>query len=76
MQGNDFQAESTHLERPYERGESGLYIQDTILEDRLSDSAPWVRHYMVGMKTDDPHDVTEGAREGTWRHAIVDEIKP
>jgi len=53
-----------------------VYIQDTILQDRLSDSAPWIRHYMVGLKTDDPNIITEGAIEGSWSHMIVDEIKP
>lgn len=53
-----------------------VYIQDTILQDRLSDSAPWIRHYMVGLNTDDPNIITEGAIEGSWGHMIVDEIKP
>jgi len=53
-----------------------VYIQDTVLQDRLSDSASWVRHYLVSLKTNDPNKITEGAIEGSWGHMIVDEIEP
>ena len=53
-----------------------IYIQDTILRDRMSDSAAWIRKYMVGLKTDDPNDITEGSLEGSERHNVIEEIKP
>lgn len=53
-----------------------VYIQDIVLQNRLSNSALWVRYYMVGLKTYDPHDVTEGVMEGSQEHDIVDEIEP
>ena len=42
-----------------------IYIHDTLLQDRMSDSAAWIRKYMVGLKTDDPNDITEGSLEGS-----------
>ena len=53
-----------------------IYIQDTILRDRMSDSVAWIRKYMVGLKTDDPNDITEGSLEGSERHNVIEEIKP
>jgi nicotinamidase-related amidase len=53
-----------------------VYIQDTLLSDRRSDSAAWIRHYMIALKTEDPTLVKEIAVDGTWGHEIVDDIKP
>ena len=53
-----------------------IFIQDTLLPERLSDSAAWIRHYMVGLKTNDPNQVKESALDGTWGHEIVEDIKP
>ena len=53
-----------------------VHIQDTLLPNRLSDSAAWIRHYMVGLRTDDPRLVRESAVDGTWGHEIVDDVKP
>jgi nicotinamidase-related amidase len=42
----------------------------------MSDSAAWIRKYMVGLNTDDPNDITEGSLEGSERHDVINEIKP
>ena len=64
------------IEKARRAGVLVIYIQDTILPDRLSDSAAWIRKYMVGLNTDDPNDITEGSLEGSFRHEVINEIKP
>lgn len=53
-----------------------IYIQDTLLPDRFSDSPAWVRHYMLGEKKNDPETISADAIQGSFGHQIVDEIKP
>jgi nicotinamidase-related amidase len=64
------------IESARQAGVMVVYIQDTLLSDRRSDSAPWIRHYMIALKTDDPTAVKEIALDGSWGHEIVDDIKP
>ena len=66
----------TLIEKAREAGVLVIYIHDTLLQDRMSDSAAWIRKYMVGLKTDDPNDITEGSLEGSENHNIIEEIKP
>lgn len=53
-----------------------IYIEDTLLPRRMSDSAPWIRHYMIGMQTNDPRRVKESVLDGSWGQQVVDDIKP
>ena len=64
----------TLIEKARGAGVLVIYIHDTILQDRMSDSAAWIRKYMVGLKTDDPNDITEGSLEGSENHNIIEEI--
>ena len=53
-----------------------LYIQDTVLRDRLSDSPAWIRHYMLGESKRDPSEIGTGGLDGTKGQEIIDEIRP
>lgn len=53
-----------------------IYIQDTLLPGRFSDSPAWVRHYMIPEKTDDPETIGIDALDGSKGHQVIDEIKP
>jgi nicotinamidase-related amidase len=53
-----------------------IYLQDTLLPRRFSDSAPYFRKYMRMMASDDPKQVKDEAVYGTWGHEIIEEIKP
>jgi len=53
-----------------------IYIQDTLLSGRLSDSPAWIRHYMIPEKTDDPNAISADAEDGSVGHQIIDEINP
>jgi nicotinamidase-related amidase len=53
-----------------------IYIQDTLLPGRLSDSPAWVRHYMLARKTNDPEMIAAEALEGSVGHRIIDEVEP
>jgi len=53
-----------------------IYIQDTLLLGRFSDSPAWVRHYMLGEKKNDPESISTDAIEGSMGHQIIDELKP
>ena len=59
--------------------ESGLlivYIQDTLLRERLSDSPAWVRHTMLGQSKKDPGEIRANALDGTHGQRFIDEIHP
>jgi nicotinamidase-related amidase len=53
-----------------------IYIQDTLLPGRISDSPAWVRHYMLAQKTNDPDAISADAQEGSYGHQIIDEVRP
>ncbi len=53
-----------------------IYLQDTLLPQRLSDSAPYFEKYMKYIDTDDPEKVKDEAIFGTWGWEIIDEVKP
>jgi len=53
-----------------------IYIQDTLLPGRFSDSPAWVRHYMLAEKKNDPETIAAEALEGSLGHRIIDEIAP
>ncbi|HMK82230.1 MAG TPA: isochorismatase family cysteine hydrolase [Candidatus Bathyarchaeia archaeon] len=53
-----------------------IYIQDTLLPARFSDSPAWVRHYMIPEKTSDPEAIGTDALDESKGHQVVDEIKP
>jgi ureidoacrylate peracid hydrolase len=53
-----------------------VYLQDTLLPRRLSDSAPYFEKYMKYMGTDDPSDVKDEAVFGTWGWEIISDIEP
>lgn len=53
-----------------------IYIQDTLLPGRLSDSPAWVRHYMLARKTNDPEAIAAEAEAGSLGHQIIDEVAP
>jgi nicotinamidase-related amidase len=53
-----------------------IYLQDTLLPCRFSDSAPYFRKYMRMIGSDDPKRVKDEAVYGTWGHEIIEEIKP
>jgi nicotinamidase-related amidase len=53
-----------------------LYIQDTLLEARFSDSPAWIRHYMLSEKKNDPNSINADAQDGSLGHQIIDEISP
>ena len=53
-----------------------IYLQDTLLPRRFSDSAPYFRKYMRMMGSEDPKRVKDEAVYGTWGHEIIEEIKP
>lgn len=51
-----------------------VYLQDTLLPRRMSDSAPYFKKYM--RRTGDPKKVKNKAIDRTWGHEIIEEIKP
>jgi nicotinamidase-related amidase len=53
-----------------------IYIQDTLLRERLSDSPAWIRHYMLGESKRDPAKINADGLDGTIGHQIIDEIRP
>ena len=53
-----------------------LYIQDTLLRERLSDSPAWIRHYMLGESKKDPAEISADGLDGTIGQQIIDEIRP
>jgi nicotinamidase-related amidase len=53
-----------------------IYIQDTLLPGRLSDSATSIRRYMVSYGKSNPEDIPSTAVEGTYGQEFVDEIRP
>ena len=53
-----------------------IFVQDTLLPGRFSDSPAWIRHYMLAQKTDDPESISVDAEEGSYGHRIIDEVKP
>ena len=64
------------IEKAREAGVMVIYLQDTLLPKRLSDSAPYFEKYMKYIETDDPEKVKDEAVFGTWGWKILDEIKP
>ena len=64
------------IEKAREAGVMVIYLQDTLLPKRLSDSAPYFEKYMKYIETDDPENVKDEAVFGTWGWKILDEIKP
>jgi len=53
-----------------------VYIQDTLLRERLSDSPAWIRHTMLGQSKKDPGQVSANAVDGSQGHRIINEIQP
>jgi nicotinamidase-related amidase len=53
-----------------------LYIQDTLLRERFSDSPAWIRHYMIGESKKDPAEISTDGLDGTIGQQIIDEIRP
>lgn len=53
-----------------------VYLQDTLLPKRLSDSAPYFEKYMKYQGTDNPEDVKDEAVYGTWGWEIIPDIEP
>ena len=53
-----------------------LYIQDTLLRERLSDSPAWIRHYMLGESKKDPAEISAEGLDGSIGQQIIDEIRP
>ena len=53
-----------------------IYIQDTLLHGRVSDSPAWIRHYMLGESKSDPAEISADGLDGTIGHQIIDEIRP
>jgi nicotinamidase-related amidase len=53
-----------------------LYVQDTLLRERLSDSPAWIRHYMLGETKKDPAEISADGLDGTIGQQIIDEIRP
>ena len=53
-----------------------LYIQDTLLRERLSDSPAWIRHYMLGESKKDPAEISAEGLDGSIGQQIIDEIHP
>ena len=53
-----------------------IYIQDTLLPGRLSDSAISIRRYMVAYGKSNPEDIPATAVEGTYGQEFVEEIRP
>ena len=64
------------IETARKTGVMVVYLQDTLLPKRLSDSAPYFEKYMKYMDTDDPEKVRDEAVFGTWGWEIHDEVKP
>jgi ureidoacrylate peracid hydrolase len=64
------------IENAREVGVMVVYLQDTLLPRRLSDSAPYFEKYMKYMDTDIPENVPDEAVYGTWGWEIIDEIEP
>ena len=64
------------IESARKAGVMVVYLQDTLLPRRLSDSAPYFEKYMKFQGSDDPKDVKDEAVFETWGWEIIDEIKP
>ena len=66
----------TLIEKAREVGVMLIYIEDILLTRRRSDSAPWIRHYMIGRHTDNPTILGESVLDGSWEQQTIYEIKP
>jgi nicotinamidase-related amidase len=53
-----------------------IWIKDTLLPNRFSDSAPWIRHYLAGSDIIDPHKLKEHVIKDSKGQEIVDFLKP
>ena len=53
-----------------------VYLQDTLLPKRLSDSAPYFEKYMKFLGTNNPEEVFDEAVYGTWGWEIINDIEP
>lgn len=53
-----------------------VYVQDTLLPDRFSDSPAWIRHYMHTEHHKNPVEIFPDTVEGTVGHQVIDELHP
>jgi len=53
-----------------------IFIQDTLLRNRLSDSPAWIRHTMLRQSKRDPAFIAHNALDGTYGQRVIDEIRP
>jgi nicotinamidase-related amidase len=66
----------TLIDNARQAGVMVIYLQDTLIPKRLSDSAPYFEKYMKYFDTDNPEQVKNEAVYGTWGWEIIDDIKP
>jgi nicotinamidase-related amidase len=53
-----------------------VYIKDTTLKNRISDSPSYLRRYMVSRKLDHPSKIRLAVVEGTWGQQFPPDIAP
>jgi nicotinamidase-related amidase len=64
------------LETARKAGVFVVYIKDTLLKNRISDSPGYIRRYMISRKLDHPSQITMTVVEGSWGQQFPDEIAP
>jgi nicotinamidase-related amidase len=66
----------TLLEAARRNGVLTIFIQDTLLRERLSDSPAWIRHYMLGEAKKDPTEISADTLDGSVGQQVIDELHP
>jgi nicotinamidase-related amidase len=64
------------LEQARRSGVLPVFIQNTTLQNGLSDSPAWIRFRMRSYNSPDPALIMENTVEGTWGWEVVDELRP
>lgn len=64
------------LETARKAGVFIVYIKDTLLKERISDSPGYLRRYMISRKLEHPSQITMTVVEGTWGQQFPEEIAP
>jgi nicotinamidase-related amidase len=64
------------IEKARQLGVLIIYVQDILLPNRISDSAPWIRHYMIARNTNNPEKINYSMLDGSWEQETIDDIKP
>jgi nicotinamidase-related amidase len=53
-----------------------VFVQQTTLPGRQSDSSSWTRFMLKTFNVENPDDIPEFCLDGSWGHQVVDELRP